>query len=385
MDRRSFALGMILTTFFLGACTVNDPKLPLPAEIDAEARRLMASEDVKGMAIAVIRNGRVEHVAAYGHRNIEKNLPLTVDTIMYGASLTKAAVGYVALMLAQDGKLNLDASVEALLPKPLPDYEGYADLKDDDRWKLLTPRILLNHTTGFANFRWLEPDERLRFHHKPGTRYGYSGEGINILQMVIEQGLGLELGSLMQDRLFQPLGMTRTSMMWRPDFAENLADGYTIDGSFEPHDERSRPKAAGSMDTTIADQARLWAALVRGDLLNKERRAEFSRNQFSIESAHQFPTLEPATDPRNEQIRLGAGVGVVVFQDRSGPAFFKGGHNDSTANMVVCQESKRDCIVLLSNSVRAELIYPELIRFVLGENDMPWRWEYNYPDSPQKN
>lgn len=357
--------------------------LPAPAEIDAEARRLMAIEDVKGMALAVIDDGQVRHVAAYGHRNVERGLPLTTDTVMYGASLTKAAVGYVALMLAEEGRLDLDASIADLLPRPLPEYEEFADLAGDPRWRRLTPRILLNHGTGFANFRWLEPDRTLRFHHEPGARYGYSGEGFYILQTVIEEGLGLELGALMQERLFGPMEMTRTSMMWRDDFADDLADGYAADGGFEPHDERSRPSAAGSMDTTIADQARLWAAVARGDLLRPESRAGFARPQLPIVSAHQFPTLAaPDAAQRNREIGLAAGLGVVAFDDRSGPAWFKGGHNDWTGNMVVCLEAQRRCVVLLANSVRAERIYPALVRFVLGETDMPWSWEYDWFDAP---
>lgn len=77
-------------------------------------------------------------------------------------------------------KLSRDTPITELLPRPLPEYEDYSDLRGDDRWKLLTPRILLSHTTGFANFRWLEPDNRLRFHHRPEARYGYSGEGFYI-------------------------------------------------------------------------------------------------------------------------------------------------------------------------------------------------------------
>ncbi|HYX31922.1 MAG TPA: hypothetical protein VE954_02320 [Oligoflexus sp.] len=61
-------------------------------------------------------------------------------------------------------------------------YEDYADLNGDERWRALTPRIILNHGTGFANFRWLEPDEKLKFHFSPGTRYAYSGEGFQVLQ-----------------------------------------------------------------------------------------------------------------------------------------------------------------------------------------------------------
>ena len=127
--------------------------------IDAEARRLMRRESVQGLALAVIDGGQVVHVAAYGQRNVERDLPLTTDTVMYGASLTKTAFAYMVLQLVDEGRLDLDASVADLLPRPLPEYEDYTDLAGDERWRALTPRILLTHTSGFANFRWLEDDQ----------------------------------------------------------------------------------------------------------------------------------------------------------------------------------------------------------------------------------
>ncbi len=180
----------------------------------------------------------------------------------------------------------------------------------------------------------------------------------------------------MQRRIFDPLGMVNTSMQWRPDFAENLADGYAMDGSFEPHDERSNVSAAGSMDTTIEDQARMWAGIVRGDGLSEESRAALVRSQLAINSAHQFPTLVEDRDPRGRQISLSAGLGLVTFGQGTGQTWFKGGHNPWTGNMVVCQEAQKRCVVLLANSVRAELIYPALVTFVLGDIRVPWWWEY---------
>jgi CubicO group peptidase (beta-lactamase class C family) len=181
----------------------------------------------------------------------------------------------------------------------------------------------------------------------------------------------------MQVRIFDRFGMTRTSMTWRPDFAGNLADGYDADGKMAAHDQRSRARAAGSMDTTIADQARLWAGIVRGDGLSAASRAELVRPWKPITSAHQFPTLSTDTDPRNAEIELAAGLGVLTFRDTTGRAFFKGGHNDTTGNFVLCLETGKRCVVMLSNDVRAEKIYPELAKAALGETRMPWRWEYN--------
>jgi hypothetical protein len=137
--------------------------------------------------------------------------------------------------------------------------------------------------------------------------------------------------------------------------------------------------AAGSMDTSIADQARLWAGIVRGDGLSAASHAERTRPQHPIESAHQFPSLMQETEPANANIGLAAGLGVVTFRDDSGPAWFKGGHNPWTGNMVICLETGQRCVVMLANDVHAERIYEEMAQAVLGDTKMPWGWEYN-PD-----
>jgi CubicO group peptidase (beta-lactamase class C family) len=248
-----------------------------PADIDAEVAAVMKGTAARGLAIALVEDGRVAYVQGYGARNAA-GAPLQPNTIMYGASLTKAAFAYMVMQLVDEGTLDLDASIARYLPKPLPEYpneDKYAPWKDlagDERWRTLTARILLTHGPGFSNFAFVEPDGRLRFHFEPGSRYAYSGEGFILLQFVLERGLGLDVGQEMQRRVFERFGMTSTSMMWRPEFAANLADGWDEQGVVEAHDERSKVRAAGSMDTTIADMARLAAGYVRGEGLSARAR-----------------------------------------------------------------------------------------------------------------
>ncbi|WP_095986808.1 serine hydrolase domain-containing protein [Cystobacter fuscus] len=347
--------------------------------VDAAALRLMKEAGLPGLALAIIENGQVSYVKAYGLRDVEKAAPLRTDTVMYGASLTKAAFAYMVMQLVDEGRVDLDTPIERYLRKPLPEYSKYADLASDARWKRLTPRMLLSHTPGFPNFRFLNPDGKLDFKFDPGTRYAYSGEGINLLQFVLEAGLGLEVGQEMQRRVFDRFDMKRTSMVWRDDFAANVSQGYDEAGKVEPHDQRESVRAAGSMDTTVEDYAKFLAGFMRGEGLSARARAEMLRPQIAISSAHQFPTLLTETDARNEAIALSAGLGVVLFNGRAGPAFFKGGHDDWTDNFALCLERERRCVLLLANSVKGPAVFPSLVDIILGETGMPWRWDYNPP------
>jgi CubicO group peptidase (beta-lactamase class C family) len=353
-----------------------------PRTLDALVQAGLSRTHAQGLAIATIDNGKVTQVKTWGLRNT-KGEPLTNDTVMYGASLTKAVFAYTVMQLVDEGKLSLDTSIANYLPKPLPDYDNEArkyaawqHLAGDERWRKLTPRILLTHSAGFSNFGFLEPDGKLKFHFEPGSRYAYSGDGLILLQFVIEKGLGLDVGQEMQRRVFDRFGMKTTSMMWRPDFAQNLADGWTESGTPVPHDERSKTRAAGSMDTTIADFARFAAAYMRGEGLSQASRAELTRGQLTITSASQFPSLQPEARANKRHPGLAAGLGVVTFSGPQGPGFQKGGHNDSTGNTWLCLEAGKRCVVILSNDVRAEPLFPEIVKTLLGPTGMPWRWEY---------
>lgn len=343
------------------------------------AGKAMAATGAKGLAIALIDKGRVKSVQTFGLRNAQGD-PLTRQTIMYGASLTKVVFAYAVMKLVDEGKIDLDKPIAHMLPKPLPEYgnvAGYGnwgDLAGDDRWKAITPRIILTHSIGFANFAFLEPDGKLRIHFDPGSRYSYSGEGIILLQFAIEKGLGIDMGPELDRLVFDPLAMPSTALKWRADFAANLADGWTLDGTAVPHDQRGRVRTAGSMDTTITDLAKFTAALVAGAGLNKSSRAEMAKPLLPIRTASQFPVLAPDV-PADRQVKdFAAGIGLVTFKGPQGRAFARGGHNDSTGNIMVCVEQRQRCVLIMSNDVRAEAAFPMLVRTAIGETGLPWRW-----------
>ncbi|HXE66700.1 MAG TPA: serine hydrolase domain-containing protein [Rhodanobacteraceae bacterium] len=365
-------------------------KLPPGSAIDRQVDGVLARTGAKGLAIAVIDRGKVVYVKAYGARNA-KGEPLRTDTIMYGASLTKTVFAYTVMRLVDQGRIDLDTPIAADLDKPLPDYDTeaiypnkygpYKDLAGDDRWKRITPRMVLTHSTGFLNFYWLEPDRKLRIHFEPGSRFSYSGEGMILLQFVIEngrrsQGLGLDVGDLVRKNVFEPLGMKRSSLMWRADFADNLADGWNEKGEPQPHDERSKVRAAGSMDTTIDDLSKFAAALASGKGLSPASRMEMIKPQLHIGTRTEFPPLQKDLPVDQQRKDLYAGLGVIVFDGPQGHGFFKGGHDEQTGNTLVCIEARERCVLVLANDVRAEAGFADLVHFILGDTGVPYAWEY---------
>ena len=371
--------GLWLAALLAGAA--DAAPLPTPEALHGRVHAAMRETGARGLAVALVDAGQVVATHAYGERNAAGD-PLRRDTVMYGASLTKAVFAYYVMQLVDEGQLQLDRPLAALFDSPLPThapaygYGPWQDLAGDERWRAITPRHLLTHSAGFANFAFVEPDGKLRIHFPPGRRYAYSGEGFILLQYALHRGLVLDVGQELQRRVFQRFGMSRTSLAWRPDFAGNVADGWDAEGKPQPHDARSKVRAAGSMDTTIDDIARFAAAYVRGEGLSRAARRELVRPQLAIDGATQFPSLQAPLPAERRRADLAAGLGVVVFDGAQGPGFMKGGHDGITANMWVCLERMQRCVVLLSNDVRIEAAYPALVDFILGEAGVPWAWEY---------
>ena len=339
----------------------------------------MKAAEVTGAGIAIINNGKIVYLKAFGSRDTEKNLPLTVDSIMSVASLTKAAFAYMTMQLVDEGVLDLDRPVYQYLPKPLPEYPKYADLATDERYKRITARMLLSHTSGFANFRGAEEDGKLKIHFEPGSKFAYSGEGINLLQMVVETITKEPLEQLMQKHVFQPLGMTRTSMVWQDRFESNYASNYDEDGKLQAPPKWHETFAAGSMLTTVSDLSRFVQAVMEGRLLRKKTAEQMLSAQIQITSKHEFPTIGDEITDENKAIRLSYGLGWGLYWTPYGKAFFKEGHNDGWRDYTVCFDKQKSGILIMTNSANGEGIYKALLETLLRDTFTPIEWERYTP------
>jgi CubicO group peptidase (beta-lactamase class C family) len=345
-----------------------------PAQIDATVNQVIQAAHVTGAGLALFREGKVVYLKGFGMRDTEKGLPLTPDSVMTAASLTKSAFATVVMRLVQAGKLDLDRPIDQYLGKPLAEFPHYADLKGDERASKLTLRILLSHTSGFANFRSLEDDHKLKIHYEPGTHYGYSGEGINLAQFVVEKVTGKSATELMREELYEPLKMTRSSMVWEPRFETDFANGYDEYGRSLGPERFQRPIAAGSMLTTPRDYATLLSALMTSKVLNAAMRNKMLSPQIRIHSAHQFPSLTTDTTTAYDSIELSYGVGWGLYNSTYGPAFFKEGHDEGWRNLALCFRNGTGLLVM-TNSSNGEGIFKPLADALLGNTGFPFEWD----------
>jgi CubicO group peptidase (beta-lactamase class C family) len=355
-----------------------------PAAIDVEMARLMKAAAVPGLALALIDDGKVVYTRAYGLADVAGNKALQTDTVMYGASLTKAAFAHLVLQLVDEGLIDLDLPLPRQLKKPLPDYPDFADLRSDSRWQAITPRMLLSHTSGLLNWRWINDDRKLDLKYAPGSRYVYSGEGLQIMQLIVEERSGRKLGPLMQERIFDRFKMVNTSMVWRDDFASHVTSHYGPDGALIEHKKRRNARAAGSMDTTLADYAQFLAGVLRGEGLSAASQRAMLSPQLAIVSPQQFPSHWPGETEANKAVGLAAGLGWPVFTSSAGPAFFKEGSDDGTNNLALGFIKQRKGILMLSNSSNAPRMFYPATQALLGHSCLPWFWMGYIPyDKPE--
>lgn len=399
MKKTFFLLAFLLLSSLVLAqsksITRLDGKKVTPAEIDKTVEKLMAAANVQGVGIAIINNNKAAFVKSYGYKNKPKGTLLDTASIVYGASYSKAVFGYLVMKLVEEKTIDLDKPLYTYLKKPLPDYPYYADLKNDDRWKLITARMCLSHSTGLPNLKWFDPTSPnpaydsigiIKIHFTPGTRYAYSGESFKLLQMAIEEVTQKNIDQLATEKIFKPFKMTRTGFIWHESFGDdNVAVGHMDNGDIDIKRKRKEPIAGGSLVTTIADYAKFIENVMQQKGLSKKSYKEMLSPQIKIHSKTQFPPVTTETTTENDAIHLAYGLGWGLMEcPKYGKAFFKEGNGGAWRNYNINFPDKGTSIIILINSENGETIFQELIETLLGDTCIPWKWQGYVPYNQKK-
>ncbi len=363
--------------------------------LNAKILHLMKVANVSGAAVVVYNDNKPVFNKTYGLANVKKNESLKKTSVMYAASFAKMVFAYIVMQYVQEKVIDLDKPLVQYLKKPLPEIKingfrrGYQDLKDDNRYEKITARMCLTHTTGFPNWRWFEADKKIKINFEPGTRYSYSGEGLYLLQFVIEQVTGKDYETISQERVFKPFGMINTSQIWQTRFDTSISYGHNAKN--EPYElmKWKEASAGGSMSTTFEDFSKFYTALISGKGLSKKSFKEMTSQQVRIRSRSQFGPLAKIDSTDNDTIQLGYGFGVGTFTTPFGRAFFKEGHDEGWGHYSICFLEKKIAVVIMTNNDNGESIFKEFLAYSIADTFTPWKWEnyipYNYVPPPVVN
>lgn len=350
----------------------------------------MKAAGVQGLAISVFNNNKAVYKKTFGYKNIETKEPIRTSTNIYGASLSKPVFSVMALKLVEDGVLDLDKPLQEYLPKPIYEYtptkrwhDNYSDLENDSLYKKITARMCLDHTTGFPNWRWYEADQKLRVKFTPGSKYSYSGEGMVYLQVVLEHLLGRSLEELMQENIFIPLKMNRSSFTWQARFEDDYCIGHQASGKLYEKDKDNEARAPSTLETTLDDYTLFTNVVLNGTVLKKEMAKEMFKPQIRLRSIQQFGPMQFRDSSANDAIQLSYGLGWGLLQSPYGTGAFKEGHGDGFQHYSIIFPATGTGIIIMSNSDNAESIFKELLETSIGDTYTPWYWE-NYIPYNQK-
>jgi CubicO group peptidase (beta-lactamase class C family) len=353
------------------------------SELDAFIEQTMQKANVTGLSVAILNDSQLVYQKAFGYMDRKDGKHNDVQTIFAGASFSKPVFAYLVMLLAEDHVIELDKPLYEYTDKPFYEYPAYADLKDDERSKQITARMVLSHTTGLPNLRQQEMGGHLRFLFTPGERHSYSGEGYFLLQMVIENITGKDLETLAQEKIFQPLGMDRTSYTWQAEFKADFAYPHDEYGRAQGNQIRRRtPDARGSLATTAGDYARFLVGILNAEGQRKATVDEMLQSQIAIDYLRMFGPDAWTTTQRFHNIHLAWGLGWGRFDTPFGPAFFHTGSDPGWKNYTVTYIDQGIGIVMLSNSDNFESIAAEIAKEAIGDVYSPFDWLGYVPFNP---
>ncbi len=249
-------------------------------QLDDYVRTVIAERHVPGVAVAVVKNGKVVKLKGYGLASVEFNVPVTAETVFEIGSVSKQMTAAGIMLLVEEGKVSLDAPVSTYFPNT------------PEAWKDVTVRHLLTHSSGVKSYSSLDGFELWRrlkvedFIHNlsshpleftPGERNIYSNSGFNLLAYIIEARSGKRYLDFMRERIFTPLGMTKTGDRDPQYIIANRAAGYewSIDHLEGRDGNLTDLTGAGSIVSTISDMVKWDAALNGKNFLKPESRAEW--------------------------------------------------------------------------------------------------------------
>jgi len=303
-----------LLIFGLVANVANaQPSLPPQDKLDAldkQVQEFLVAQNIPGGLVALASKGEILHIKPYGLANVELSAPVTEKTVFEIGSISKQFVAAAALLMAEEGKLDLD--------DPIHKYLAYLP----SEWMGVTIKQLLNHTSGIPDYEEIRSYDAYRYRmtpeevikiaqsrpvdFEPGQGWYYSNTGYYLASMVLERIDGLPLGKILDTRIFGPLGMNQTRLADPEAIIPHRAAGYWVNKvntliNRNPT-ETSSTLGAGGLLSNAGDLAKWDAALYGTDFLSAASKATM---------------WTPAILPNGENTGYALGWAVTPYKERA--------------------------------------------------------------------
>lgn len=416
---RLAGIAALAFTIAMPAWSQGIPKASSPEEVGFSATRLkrlgdrinegVKNNELPGAVVLIARNGKIVMHEAFGFRDKDAKVPMTVDSIFRIASMTKPIVTVGAMMLAEEGRLSLADPVSKYIPafaetkvsvqtkKP----DGTVELSLEPQFRRMTIHDLMRHTSGLTygaigsnpvkqsyidmkvmdanqtNAEMVEKLAKLALLYQPGTTWEYS-MSTDVLGRVIEVVSGMPLDKYLEDRVIKPLRMGDTGFEVSADKKERGA-----------HPQKEGPKnvapaipdvafkanwrsGGGGMVSTAADYGRFLQMFGNGGQMEGVRL--ISRKTIDLMTAdHLPPDIKMGEDMRafdalepSRRLGQGFGLGFAVRNDQ-GRSPLHGSPNDyywggAFGTYFWHDPRERMYVVFMMQSMTARLPYRYLMR-----------------------
>jgi CubicO group peptidase (beta-lactamase class C family) len=303
---------------------------------------------VKGMSLAVIDENQIVFYNSYGFRNDDKKV--NKRTVFSGLSLSKNFLAFVTYQLVDEGKLDLD--------KPMYQYRIHERLEYDDRYKLITARMVLSHSSGMENWPSWNNRDTLEIISSPGKKFVYSGAAYQYLARVIETILNQSYEEYINERIIKPLKLKNTYLKYtqkhlgpfHKESPSNYAVGYRVFGQQSTFKNTNTRPAAGN-HFTAEDYAKLILAFFDSTKLTSNRKDDI---------------LQPIVSIHNSSIFYGPGFELIMSNEDT--IIAHGGDSEGYRNQMFYSVKKKIGFVFMTNSDCGKLMTDRLCKMTVALN-----------------
>ncbi|MEK6336821.1 MAG: serine hydrolase domain-containing protein [Acidobacteriota bacterium] len=380
MRRRTFfsTLPIVMAAAAYKPATIPGQRRPQRSK-DLDFELMLAVTEVPAIAVAGVINGTpFERVA--GVRSVIDKTLVTPNTYFPAASLSKPVFAWAVRDLVRKRKLDWD--------KPLQDYVDLG-LSGNARW--ITAEHVLTHSSGLPNWRF-QLDKPLTLDFVPGSKWQYSGEGIVLLQRVVEKIVGVPIATYMKESVLYPFGMRSSTFAWSPVLQANAVNGHDrranpLERSMVFYERRNfdltrkaglNPASASYAQIVSAYEKAKTPALpvaiapnMAGSLWTSAREyAMFLKRVLADTAANAGDYRERVQV--NPRIAWTRGWGVDRTFRR--PALFHWGDGPGFKNFAWVEPEKQTALVFLTNGDHGYQLYSAVFRQLLAEDPASLWW-----------